>query len=173
MKYLLISFLSIITFTINSTKTIDSTNSGVSFEITNLKVNTVKGSFSGMKGDIEFDENDLANSKFNVCVDASTVNTGSSGRDEHLLKEDFFNVNKNPTICFQSNFIKKVKGKFQTTGKLTMNGITKIVTIPFEYDGTNFKGDLKVNRFDYKVGEEYGTWTISSEATIKINCKVS
>lgn len=173
MKYLLISFLGMITFAAANTKTINTKQSGVSFEITNLKINTVKGTFDGMKGDIQFDKNDLANSKFKVCVDAATVNTGSSGRDEHLLKEDFFNVAKNPTICFQSNFIKKVNNKYQTTGKLTMNGITKIVTIPFDFDGTNFKGDLKVNRFDYNIGSEYSTWTISNEATITINCKVS
>ena len=173
MKYLLISLLGVMTFAAASTKKINTEKSGVSFEITNLKINTVKGTFDGMKGDIEFNENDLENSKFNVCVDAATVNTGSSGRDEHLLKQDFFNVKQNPTICFQSNFIKKVGKKYQTTGKLTMNGITKIVTIPFDYDGTNFKGDLKVNRFDYEVGAEYSTWTISDEATIRINCKVS
>ena len=173
MKYLLISFLGVMTFAATNTKKINTEKSGVSFKITNLKINTVKGTFDGMKGDIQFDKNDLNDSKFNVCVDAVTVNTGSSGRDEHLLKTDFFNVAENPTICFQSNFIKKVKEKYQVTGKLTINGLTKIVMIPFDFDGNNFKGDLKVNRLDYNIGADYGTWTISNETTIKINCKVS
>jgi polyisoprenoid-binding protein YceI len=35
------------------------------------------GVFRGLKGNVVFDENDLANSKLDVTVDVSTINTGN------------------------------------------------------------------------------------------------
>jgi len=57
-----------------------------------MKIRTVKGSFAGMKGEIRFDEKDLANSSFKVNIDAATVNTENEKRDDHLRNEDFFDV---------------------------------------------------------------------------------
>lgn len=149
---------------------IDTTKSKVDFEVSNMAVNTVEGTFSGMKGDVNFDERDLEKSSFNVCVDVKTVDTDSKGRDEHLLKDDFFNVDSFPTICFKSTAIKKSADGYLATGKLTMRGVTKEVEIPFTYIDKTFKGTLTVNRLDYNVGEDVGGFMVGKEIEMVITC---
>lgn len=151
---------------------IKTADSGVTFEVGNMKINTVEGSFKGMKGEVNFDPNDLKNSSFEVTIDAATVDTDNGKRDEHLKNEDFFEVEKYPTIQFKSDAVvrSKKEGYHIAKGKLTMHGVTKAVKIPFTYKNGIFEGTLKINRFDYKVGAEYGTFTISEEVSVKIKC---
>lgn len=147
--------------------------SRIDFKIKNLLVNTVKGTFSGMTGEVTFMENDLKNSKFNVCVDASTVNTGIEKRDEHLRTEDFFHVEKYPKICFESNSITKTESGFKTEGKLTMHGVTKEVSIPFLNGENTLVGSFILNRKDYSVGEDVGSFTADDEVQVTITCKTA
>ena len=69
---------------------IDAEKSVVNFKATALMVNSVHGTIKGMNGEINFDENNLAESSFNVCIDPATINTEIQKRDDHLKSEDFF-----------------------------------------------------------------------------------
>ena len=157
---------------IANAQTIDSNNSVVNFGISNMKWKTVEGTFSGMKGTIDFDENNLQNSSFNVCIDAATVNTKNEKRDAHLKNEDFFDVEKYPEICFTSSSIEKSSEGYLTKGTLTMHGVSKPVEINFTYTDNTFVGELTINRFDYKVGEGTNTFMVGEEATLEIICKL-
>lgn len=158
--------------TLEAQTKINTEKSNVTFELSNLKFNTVEGSFAGMKGEITFDKNDLSVCDFNVCIDASTVDTKNSKRDEHLRKEDFFDVEKYPTICFESKSVSKTDSGFSTKGELTMHGSTREVEIPFTFDGTTFKGQLTLNRLDYKIGESYGSFMVGKKVELEIVCVV-
>lgn len=151
---------------------INTLDSGVTFEVVNMKLNTVEGSFKGMKGDVKFDPKDLKNSSFEVTIDAATIDTDNGKRDKHLKNEDFFNVEKYPTIKFKSNAVvrSKKEGYHIAKGKLTMHGISKDVKIPFTYKNGVFEGTIKVNRFDYGIGKEYSTFTISEQVEVTIKC---
>ncbi|MEM9990492.1 MAG: YceI family protein [Bacteroidota bacterium] len=151
---------------------IDSAASSVTFEIKNMKINTVEGSFSGMKGEVNFDADDLSVCEFNVCIDASSVDTGNKKRDEHLRKDDFFHVERHPTICFTSSEIMRSGNAYTTKGVLDMNGVSKEVNIPFVLENNAFKGDLNINRFDYAIGDKYGKFMVDDEVTIRIKCVV-
>lgn len=147
---------------------VDTSKSKVTFEIGNMKVKTVEGGFDKMTGKITFDPNDLKSSRFQACILVSSLNTGNEKRDEHLMKEDFFEEGKYPKICFISSKISKATEGYTAEGKLTMHGVTKVVKIPFSYTNEVFKGSLKLNRYDYKVGEETGTFMVSNEVNIQI-----
>lgn len=131
--------------------------SKVSFVIKNFGLK-VDGQLKGIKGSISFDPNALSNSSFNVSVNANTINTDNSARDKHLRKEDYFHVEKFPTISYASTKISKTgtAGKYTVVGNLTMKGTTK----PIEYDftatpsnnGYTFKGSFTINRRDFNVG---------------------
>lgn len=149
-------------------QTIDAQKSKANFTVKNMRWIEVEGNFSGMKGDIKFDEADLANSSFNVCVDAASVNTDNNARDKHLRNEDFFHVEKYPDICFASTSISQKGSGFVTKGQLTMHGVTKDVEIPFTYSNGQFTGDLKISRYDYKVGESTGTFMVSENINLQI-----
>lgn len=132
----------------------------------------VNGSFSGLKGDINFDTQNTANNSFDVTIDASTVNTDNYLRDQHLRGESYFDVKNYPTIHFASSKITSAgKGNaFTAYGKLTIKGKSKDISIPFiataGADGYLFKGSFKINRKDFDVG---GTSTISNELEVFLN----
>ena len=153
-------------------QTINDTKSNVTFSIGNMKFKTVEGTFSGMKGDVDFDKNNLKSSSFDVTIDVATVNTDNEKRDAHLRNEDFFEVEKYPTIRFNSTAVVKSKkeGYYIAKGKLTIKNTTKDVKIPFTYKDKVFKGTLKINRFDYAVCVDISTFMVSEEATINITC---
>lgn len=153
-------------------QSIISQNSEVRFALSNLGLNTVRGTITGMEGNINFNTNDLSTSDFNVCVKVSTIETGISKRDEHLKEKDFFHESKYPTICFKSDSIKKTPTGYETTGTLILRGVKKTVTIPFEYIDKTFKGTFIIYRLDYKVGEDTSTFTAGNEIEIEIICVV-
>src|SRR6476659_8359323 len=69
--------------------------SEIKFTIKNFGLN-VTGKISGLSGTIQFNPSNLSASSFNVSVDANTINTGIDMRDNHLKKEEYFNVAKYP-----------------------------------------------------------------------------
>lgn len=165
----ILSFISLSAFVSNSFRSIDTSKSKVSFEIGNMGVRTVEGTFTGMTGKIVFDKKDLANSSLQACILATTVSTGSEKRDEHLKNEDFFDVKKHPKICFTSTAIKPTKTGYIAKGKLSIHGVTRFVELPFTYKNGFFAGNLVINRKDYKVGETTNTFMVSNEVEIKIH----
>lgn len=142
----------------------------VSFEVKNLSIKTVEGSFKGMHGTVDFNPNDLENSHFHVCVDASTINTGNKRRDNHLREEDFFYVEEYSELCFESENIDATKNGYEVQGKLTMRNVTRIITIPFSYQNKTLTGNFTVKRKDYNVGNNFNNFTISNEVTVSVTC---
>src|SRR3979490_936723 len=65
------------------------------------------GIFRGLKGAVIFDENDLVNSKLDVTVDVSTINTGNGMKNTHAKSEKWFDAEKYPVISFTSSEITK------------------------------------------------------------------
>jgi polyisoprenoid-binding protein YceI len=109
------------------------------------------GEFSGLKGVISFDANDLANSKFNTSIDVASINTGNGMKNTHAKSEKWFDAAKYPTITFTSSSIAKTASGYTATGTLEMHGVQKPATIPFTFDGSTFKGSFEVNRMDFNV----------------------
>lgn len=154
--YLLLSTL---LFSFSTVKDLTPSNEGssVKFVIKNFGAN-VNGSFTGLQGNISFDNTNLAAAVFKVSIDANTVNTGIKMRDNHLRKEDYFDVTKYPRITFTSGKITagSTPGSYQVTGKLTLKNATKDITFPFtavpKDGGILFTGSFKINRRDFGVG---------------------
>ena len=151
-------------------QSIDTQKSKISFEIGNMKLNTVEGTFLGMSGKIIFNPSDISTAHFEVCVEAASVNTGNEKRDDHLRKEDFFDVEQFPTICIRANSIVENGEGFLLTGELTMHGVTKNIEIPFTFISNTFRGALEVSRFDYSIGEDTSKFMVSENVEISIIC---
>ena len=80
-------------------------------------------------------------STLSVNIDPASVDTGVPKFDGHLLSADFFDVANHPNITFTSSSLKQLGGDTGTvTGDLTMNGVTKPITL-----------DVKLN----KVGKHF------------------
>ena len=80
------------------------------------------GEFTGLKGTIQFDEKNLAASKFNVTIDVASINTANGMKNTHAKGEGWFNADKYPTIAFTSSAITKTASGFEAKGTLEMHG---------------------------------------------------
>ncbi|HVW98491.1 MAG TPA: YceI family protein [Mucilaginibacter sp.] len=148
--------------------------SAITFKIRNLGIN-VDGSFSGLQADVHFDPSDPSSATIEASVDASTVNTGNSSRDEHLRSEDYFDAAHYPKITLKSVSIKHRSGdKYTGQFNLTIKGNTQSVEIPFTFsrsgDNSAFKGSFKINRRDFSVGGS--SLILSDDVTVNIDAEV-
>jgi polyisoprenoid-binding protein YceI len=114
----------------------DTVHSSVNFWVRHLMVSKVHGRFGKWSGSFVFDESAPQNSRVEVEIDASSIDTKEPQRDGHLRSADFFDVEKFPTIKFASTKVEKTgDSDYKLTGDLTMHGVTKPVTLDVEYGG--------------------------------------
>lgn len=146
--------------------------SSIRFDIKNAGI-SVEGSFSGLTGSIEFDPANYAKSKVELRLPSSTIQTGISSRDNHLKKDEYFDVAKFPTISMKSKFFGKAaeEGSFRGYFVITLKGVSKDVTLPFtcikEGDKYRIKGDFTINRRDFGVGGK--SLIMGDEVNVRIN----
>ncbi|MCF6359656.1 MAG: YceI family protein [Cyclobacteriaceae bacterium] len=160
---------------------IDTNHSKISFEINHF-FTPIEGFFNDYKGELIFDEADLAGSLVNFTVQVASVKTDSEKRDKHLQSSDFFDVAKFPEMKFSSSEITKTDEGFVAKGNLSIRDVTKMVEVPFKVLGRGdhpmkkgvdiiaIRGGLTINRNDYGVGT--GSWAatavVGEEVLIKI-----
>lgn len=168
-KIVVLLAASLIALNIHAQK-INTGASKVSFSVSNLKVNTVDGTITGMKGDVVFNEAKPEKSSFNVSINVNTIETGIEKRDNHLKNEDFFEVSKYPTISFRSSDVVKTSSGYKTTGTLTIKDVSRKITIPFDVSGNTLKGNISINRKTYHVGTDVSTFTVGEDIAVTIVC---
>lgn len=148
---------------------VDGAHSALVFSVKHIVTNT-RGSITIDSGFVNFDN--ATGSKIFIRMDMKSLNTQNSMRDGHLKdKAEFFDVAKFPTSSFEASDIQKNEkgGKYSyvANGKLTMKGVTKDVSLNFNYVGitqaqwdpsTNvagFEGETVINRKDFGLdGDE-------------------
>ena len=146
--------------------------SSVKFKIKNFGFNNVTGSFKGLQGTVQFDPENLAGSRMDVTVDAKSVNTGINLRDNHLRKEEYFDVKKYPVIRFVSSKItpSSKAGTLFMFGKLTIKNVSQEISFPFTVvareGGYLFTGEFKINRINFGIGESS---SVSDNLTVILN----
>ena len=115
------------------TYVIDPIHSTAGFKVRHLMVSNVRGEFSGVAGTVVFDAQEPANSKVEAAIDATTIQTRDSQRDQHLKSADFFDVEKFPKITFISKKVAPIgDGEWSVVGDLTLHGVTREVALDVE-----------------------------------------
>ncbi|MCA1752546.1 MAG: YceI family protein [Cryomorphaceae bacterium] len=148
--------------------------SEVTFSVSNLKVNTVRGSFSGLRGEGSFDPGRPEKSNFEVSVGASTVETGIGKRDRHLQEEEFFNSEAFPRIAVKSRDVTRsaVEGRYQFKGELTIKDISKPIECAFSLKNEGnlivLEAGFTILRSDFNLGESYGSFVIGEEVDVQV-----
>lgn len=141
----------------------------VSFTIKNAGVN-VKGTFLSYSVTTRWNADDLANSRLSATIEVNTLNTGIKGRDKHLKKAKYFDVENYPQISFTSTDIRKTAAGYLLKGNLTIKATTLPVEIPFTVEtspeGKAFSGAFEIDRRDYGVGK--GHLIMGDKVKIKI-----
>lgn len=137
---------------------VDPVHSSVTFTIRHL-VSEVEGRFRDFQGTINYDAKEVKNSSVEFTVKSDSVFTDNEKRDAHLKGDDFFAVDKFPTLSFQSKrVLPRGTGKFEVLGTITIHGISKEMMIPvtllgvgpgFKGEVAGFKSEFTVNRKDF------------------------
>jgi polyisoprenoid-binding protein YceI len=115
---------------------VDAVHSAVVYRIKHLNVAWNYGRFNKMSGEFNLNAADPSKSVLKIDVDASSVDSANTKRDEHLRGADFFSAKEFATISFTGKtFTKKSDTTWEVAGELTMLGQTKPLTVMVEDTG--------------------------------------
>lgn len=111
----------------------DGAHAFVQFKISHLGYSWLYGRFNTFEGQFSYDAAKLTDSKINLVIDTTSIDSNHAERDKHLRSADFLNATKHPEATFNSTKIVAKDGdKFDLHGNLTLNGVTKEVVIEAE-----------------------------------------
>jgi polyisoprenoid-binding protein YceI len=143
-----------------ATWNIDPVHSEVGFSVRHMMVSKVRGRFTTFSGQIVTAE-DPTKSSVTAEIDLGSINTGQDQRDDHIRSADFFEVEKYPTMTYQSTGVRVEDGEYVLDGDLTLKGVTKSVPLKLElngfgpdaYGGTRagFTATGEINRREFNV----------------------
>ena len=115
---------------------LDTVHSSIGFGVKHMLVSTTKGKFLKYDVAAEVDATDVANSAAVVTIDAASIETGETDRDNHLRSADFFDVANYPTITFKTKrFAKNGGDEYKIYGDLTIRDVTREVVLEGEVNG--------------------------------------
>jgi len=166
-----------------STWKIDPVHSGVEFKVRHMGVSNVRGTFTKPTGFVHLDEKDITKSSVEATIDTTTVNTTEDARDKHLKSDAFFNVAVYPTITFKSTSIYKGGGKLMLKGDLTLDGVTKPITLALDGPSapqTDAKGVTRsgfsasgtISRKDFNFGPNFAPPLVGDDVSISIDIEM-
>ncbi len=160
---------------------VDKAHSRLQFTITHLAVSDVDGFFKDFDVTIATTKPDFSDAKFEMIAKTASINTDNDQRDTHLKSGEFFDVANHPTLTFVSTGVTPTSpNHYKLVGKMTLNGVTKPVTMDLWYRGTitnpmnkaedaGFQVSGTIKRSDFGFGSKYGAPMLSDEVTIKAN----
>ena len=147
---------------------IDLAHSELLFQVRHL-LSKVRGRFGDFSGAIDFDAAQPERSSVTLTIRAASIDTNQADRDAHLRSEDFFAVDRFPTLSFASTAITaRGDGRYEVAGDLTIRGVTKAIVLPVAYLGAAkdpwgneklaFEAEIVLNRKDFGL-----TWNAALE----------
>lgn len=149
---------------------IDNAHSAIHFSIRHMMIANVRGAFTGIKGTVNYDSDNPSQSSVHAEIDVNSIQTHDEQRNTHLKSADFFDVEKYPTMIFDSTKFDKSGDSYQITGNLKIHGVTKPVVLKAEAPSEETKdpwgnvrigvsATTKLNRKDFGL-----TWNAALEA---------
>lgn len=164
---------------------VDQSHTTVGFRVSHL-FTSVQGRFDRFEGTIEFDPANPEAVTIRGSVEAASINTNNLKRDKHLRSGDFFDVERFPTLTFESRELTSWSGnRGRLRGLLTIHGVSREVEFDVSYLGRGkdpwgnerggFKASVVIDRRDYglKWNEvlETGGFLVGDEIEIRIDAE--
>ena len=153
------------------TWSIDRSHSKIGFSIRHF-FTPVEGSFSDYEIDLAYDPTAPGEARVAVRIDAASIDTDNDRRDADLRSENFFDVERFPTLTFESTAVRAISdSEFVVEGDLTIRDVTRTVELTVtllgirEFDPPDsrngralagFQAEATIDRRDFGVGA--GRW---------------
>lgn len=142
-------------------------HAAINFSIQHLGYSYLTGRFNDFSGEFTYDPKNLAASSLTVDIDTTSIDSNHAERDKHLRSADFLNVKKFPKATFVSKkIIPEADGEFDIVGDLTLNGVTKSITIDVDKVGegkdpwggyrAGFEGEAEIPLKDFNITTDLG-----------------
>jgi polyisoprenoid-binding protein YceI len=139
---------------------LDPSHSQLLFSIAHIGLTDYYGRFDRLSGTLDFDPKNPEKSNVAVTIDASSVDTPSSGINDEL-KGTVFGIRAFPTATFKSTSVRRMGPDLgRIEGNLTIKGVTKPVTLDVVFSGgeedplngsyaLGFKATATIKRTDF------------------------
>ncbi|HWW59542.1 MAG TPA: YceI family protein [Sphingopyxis sp.] len=163
----------------------DAGHTMVVWEVDHLGFSKYTGIFGDVTGTLVIDPANLAAAKVDVTIPVSKVTTASAGLTSHLLragkdggKADFFGAAPADAKFVSTGVTLDDDGdEAKVTGNLTLNGVTKPVTLDVEFHGAGvgmnkketigFQAEATIKRSDFGIA--YGIPMVSDAVELEIH----
>lgn len=158
----------------------DKAHSFINFKVKHMGLIEVPGYFRDFTGTVNYDAKDISKSSVEFTAKVTSVDTGVSGRDNHLRTADFFEVEKFPDLTFKSTKVEKNGNSMLVSGDFTLKGVTKQISFAFNISGfapqrntmkMGITAETSINRRDY--GVNYGSNMPNGVAVLSDQVKIN
>lgn len=167
--------------------TVDANHTLVKWEVNHFGFSPLWGLFGQITGTMQLDPKNPAASKVDVTIPVSKMVTGVPGFTAHLLRDgkdggkpDFFGSAPADAKFVSNHVVVDANGtEAKVHGNLTLNGITKPVTLDVDFYGAGkapaqmggkenvgFEAEAKIKRSDFGLG--YAVPLVSDEVELTI-----
>lgn len=109
-------------------------NSSVGFSVKHLMISKVRGTFREFSGTIEVTPDPLS-STVRAEIAAASIDTGMPFRDRDLKGPDFLDVERYPSLTFESAEVRPDGDDWNLAGALTIAGRTRPVELKMAFAG--------------------------------------
>jgi polyisoprenoid-binding protein YceI len=148
---------------------VDAAHSAVGFSVRHMVISKVRGRFARFAAKLTLDPADLTRTSVEVEIEAASIETGVSDRDNHLRSADFLDAANSPKLTYRSRQVEALSPeRLRLKGDLTIRGVTREVTLDVDYGGrgkdpwgnerVGFTATTSVNRKDFGL-----TWNQALE----------
>ena len=153
-------FVEGIYFAQTSSWSADVTHSNMGFKALHKGVAYTVGEFRDFDLNIKTTADGFLDAEIELTIDAASINTANSSRDNHL--REYFETEQYPNITFKTNTVTQTSENMYTLiGVFTMHGVSKEIEVQMKHLGsTQSRGKeiaglyftATVNRMDHGVG---------------------
>lgn len=158
----------------NGKYVLDAAHSNVYFSVDHLGYADISGRFNHIEGAVNI--NPQGEAQIDVNIQAASVDTNHTKRDDHLRSPDFFNAKQFPVIRFSGKLMTQTTQN-TLTGSLTLLGQTKAVDFVLE-QGKDGKDPWGLQRVGYTAkttikrsdfGMQFMQGGVGNDVTLVIN----
>ncbi|MGH8388244.1 MAG: YceI family protein [Pseudomonas sp.] len=151
---------------------VNPTASTISFTY-NQMGSKVYGTFKTFEGALDFDTAHPEKARAELTIDLDSIDVEDNDAKTELPKPAWFDTATYPKAIFESTRVRELgSNRYSITGKLTLKGITRDVTVPVLLKAENtigiFDGELQLKRSDFKIGAgEWADSVVSDDINIR------
>jgi polyisoprenoid-binding protein YceI len=161
----------------------DPGHSQITWSVKYVGLSLVHGMFTKVDCELNVDGDDPTRWSANVTIDAASVDSGIERRDDVMRGEEYFEVEKYPTITFQSKRVERNGDGYRVVGDVNLHGVTREVALTGKYVGEatdprgvkrrGLSGSTTIKRSDYNFHAPPLPQAMSDEIALDVDVQAT